>query len=589
MLAKQCIITVHVALLTLVATMRVLAQPPVPDGARVTVTIVGDANCVLGNPIRLRFVLSNAGSEPFGFNTGGDYRWSGFPTRYKCSVRDRAGTALAATSAATPGGMVGTRTLHVGGEHCEELLLQNYVRVDRPGEFTLRVVHDFGWSATDDKPHPVAEARFGIALPTAAQADELVRSIAAAGEVPDKFDAWAGRHSAFRHLCHPVFLEPLERYAAAGEVRAVFGLHQIHTAGATAALLRLMASDRLDVEHAAASYLIQRIPRRLVDAHSQRFVVGRLGGFWRPEAAERLLSSARRLLGSGNVNCVRTGCRIIDAIGSPADGETVLQALEAAISGYHPPREAPHENILDAPGPVGALRYALAALRGRGFRAPIGGGLGVIMAQFLELGDPNVARREDWEGTLAAFFSANPPVLREAAVRALPRPPKGRWAELLQKALNDCDRGVVAAACDVAGHSGDRAFAPSLANIVRAEMHPSVVRAAGEALMRLAAHWEATDAWIERLAHEHGFHDAITFLLDRLEHPQADSGQFECLPRDERIALRKVWRRFFADEERRAAVRAGKPIPVTLDQARRLLGGALALLMPDGSYWPGDR
>lgn len=300
-------------------------------------------------------------------------------------------------------------------------------------------------------------------------------------------------------------------------------------------------------------------------------------------------TGARTLLRSSVVNYVNTGAFIIETIGKAEDGSVVLDALGKTLKEWKV-RSHPDDNILNAPGAGDALINALAGLRERGYRAPENGGINVIMARFLELADPTVLRSEGWEQLLEAFFSQNPPMLREAAVRALPRPPTGKWEKYLMDALNDADRGVMRTACSVAGESKNSIFVEPLANIVRTEHHEWTVREASEALNRLGAHWAGTDAWIERLADETMYSDALRFLADKLEHPKSggSTGRTD-LPRESRIAMRARWQQFFADPGRRALVQAAKPVPVSESQARDLFSGALSYSIQGGKSWPPEQ
>jgi hypothetical protein len=287
---------------------------------------------------------------------------------------------------------------------------------------------------------------------------------------------------------------------------------------------------------------------------------------------------------------VGTGAFIIETIGKPEDGALVLEALGATLKDWQV-RSKPEDNILNAPGAGDALINALAGLRERGYRAPRDGGINVIMARFLELADPKIPRSENWEQLLEAFFTQNPPMLREAAVRALPRPPTGKWEKLLLGALSDADRGVMRQACTVAGESKNPVFTEPLANIVRTERHEWVVREASEALTKLGAHWEATDAWIERLADEQRYPEALRFLAEKLAHPESNGGSSgrTDLSREGRVAMRAKWQQFFANPERRALVQAGKPVPITDAQARDLFSGVISLSLKNGKSWPAEK
>lgn len=570
---------------------------PVPDGAGVALTFASGTHFLLGDVIELTFVLSNAGPQSFQYETGGDYRGTGFPTRYKFTVTDESGTALPKETWMEMGGLMGPHELKSGEIHRQPLRLQNYVRVDRPGAFTVQVVHDFGWTPTPEKPQPVANAKITITLPTAEQADERVRAIVSHQELLKENEVGAYWHKTdFRYLSHPVFLSALERHAAAGEVRALEGLQRIQTTNATLALIRLLSNEHASVVHAAAMFLGRRMPPRVVGGYPRRafgytteeeaIVYTNL---WLPEAADPLRIAAGKLLRSTSVDHVRTGAFIIETIGTPEDGALVLEALRGTL-GEWTLREKPEDNILNAPGAGDALMAALAGLRERGYRAPRDGGLEVIMAQFLQWADPTIPRRDGWEQTLEAFFTQNPPMLREAAVRALPKPPTGKWEELLLEALNDRDRGVMRQACTAAGESKNPVFTVPLANIVRTERHPWVVREASQALTSMGAHWAATDAWIERLADEELWYDAMTFLVDKLEHPKPSGGAGGNRPsREGRVAIRQKWQRFFSDKERQALVQSGQPAPVTEDEARDLLAGAFGISLQGGKSWPGEK
>lgn len=561
----------------------------VPEGARVALTLTNGANLVLGEVIEMTFTLSNASAETFQYGTGGDYRGTGFPTRYKFTVQDESGAALSPETWMDMGGLFGPRELKPGEKHDERLRLQNYVRVDRPGVFTVRVVHDFGWKATPDKPLPVAEAKITIALPTPEQAEKRVNSIASKYDPlkDNELDSYWPK-TDFRYLSHPVFLPTLEKQAAAGAVRATEGLQRIPTTNATLALVRLLDSEKTNVIHAAASFLRRRMPRMPSRRSYYSLEEVAYTNLWLPEASEPLRLSAGKLLRSTNVSHVSTGAAIIEALGASEDGALVLEALSPVLNQWQL-RKKPEDNILNSPGAGDALIAALAGLRERGYRAPRSGGLNTIMARFLELGDPKIPRGDGWEQTLEAFFTENPPMLREAAVRALPKPPTGKWEKLLMGALSDQDRGVMRDACTVAGESQNPVFSEPLANIVRTERHEWVVREASVALTNIGAYWAATDAWIERLADEKLYKDALRFLAERLQHPKGHgSGGRTDMPREARVTMREKWQRFFSDKERRALVQSGQPVVVTENEARELFTGAFHVSVEGGGKWPSD-
>lgn len=226
---------------------------PVPEGARVALSFASGTNYVLGDVIELTFTLSNASAQTFQYETGGDYRGAGFLTRFKFTVVDETGVALPAETWMNMGGLSGLRQLKPDEEYSEALRLQNYVRVNRPGLFTVRVVHDFGWQATPAEPSPAAEGKIAIALPTPEQAEKRARAILADAK-PEKGDALGAywTKTDFRFLSHANFLPALERCAAEGNEQAMEGVQRIQSKEAALALTRLLDHPMTNVVHAAS-------------------------------------------------------------------------------------------------------------------------------------------------------------------------------------------------------------------------------------------------------------------------------------------------------------------------------------------------
>src|SRR5262245_41459136 len=136
---------------------------PVPADARVWLSFASGKSFVLGDVIEMTCTLSNAGINRFGYETGGDYRCTEFPPRYKVTVFDEDNLGLRPETWQEMGGLSGSRELAPGAKHTQTLRLQNYVQVSRAGTFTIRVAHDFGWKPSKERPLPVAEAKITIA------------------------------------------------------------------------------------------------------------------------------------------------------------------------------------------------------------------------------------------------------------------------------------------------------------------------------------------------------------------------------------------------------------------------------------------
>src|SRR5690606_37315714 len=140
-----------------------------------------------------------------------------FPTRYRWSAVDESETPLSLEPSQDLGGLGGPRTLAPGAEYRERLRVQHYVRITRPGTFTLRVTHDFGWQATNERPLPVATATITVTEPTQAQVEERLQALAADDTPLRDNELGAQWHQTqYRYVAHPVYLNGLEELAASG-------------------------------------------------------------------------------------------------------------------------------------------------------------------------------------------------------------------------------------------------------------------------------------------------------------------------------------------------------------------------------------
>jgi hypothetical protein len=365
--------------------------------------------------------------------------------------------------------------------------------------------------------------------------------------------------------------------------------------------VKLLGHKSAAVASAAADALFPRIPPRMVNGHqlALRGYPGRKpdylpGTTWDPRFVDSVHAQARRFLQSRDAFLVGHGARLMTVFGNEEDMPLIREALLNEL-GYRAPRTLPQDNILDEPGNIKPLLSAVDALRARGFRTEAGGNVAELVIYFRQLADPAIPRPpvDKWQQSLQAFISQNPATLRENAVRALPLPITEEWRPYLLKALEDEDKGVIRAACEMAGKSGDSGFIKPLAQIVEVEQHAWVLRAASNAAWTLGARIEIWEAWAERLIDKETIDDAfesLKYVIQEVDSQEVKgSGSNMNLARKDLFELRARWRDFL--QSHRDALISGKRFSYRDPLIEPLMVSAngeriFNLLLPDGRMWP---
>ncbi|OAI56298.1 hypothetical protein AYO49_04560 [Verrucomicrobiaceae bacterium SCGC AG-212-N21] len=573
------------------------STPRAPDGVSASLEFEGGTSYSVGELITCTFVVKNNGKETITFTTSGLTFGAPYPMTCRVTAANAAGKELPAENwnggFFCGSGWCDVTEVRPGSGFRTVLRLQNHVQLNHAGEFRVRASHEVGWKGTPDRSILVADAKITLTEPDTVLAARLVN--AAGDRTPKQASDQLGAPShdtEFRFFYHPVFLPALEFAAAKGQIHAFEGIHRIPNHEATRALIRLLNSDQMEVVHGAALFLTCRMPSRIVNDRERMAWWGgptfeNYNALWLPEASDPLRAAAAKLIASPEIRHQQTAGLVFEYLGKDDDGPLVVNALGAMLK-ESKVRIDPNSDMQSLPGAGDALVGALAGLRDRGCRVMrTGPGDGYFMAILLEYADPNVPRRKDWEQIVDAFFDQGHPLLTEAAIRALPKPPLTRWRSRLLESLEAKDLGIVRQACITAGESRDPVFVRPLDAIMRTEQNEWVLRSASESLWQIGARWEATDAWIERLADEKVFEAAIRHLTKRLESLDA-YGWSGSVPRSKRIDMRERWREFFADQKRRDLVQADKPVPVTRAELRGLCDDVVswAIKEPEGPTPP---
>lgn len=581
---------------------------PVPVGAAANLQFHKAPEFVLGEPIELTFVLRNGGPLPLKAQTGGDYRATGFPTRYKFDVVDEAGLKAEPTVWFDMGGIIGApHEVEPLREYREQLVLQNYVRIDHPGEYLVKVHHDFGWKATPERPYPVAEARIKVVLPSAEEAGRRVQALARKSE--HRQSSQLGQYwnsPPFVLMIHPIYLPALEQAAAGGCLQSFEGIHRIRNTESTQALVRLLQSEQPDVASAAALFLAKRLPvpdwkdgaRRslgefMMPGAEQEIYEHR---FWLSDLTPTVTKTARQMITRSEPDAVGRAACLLGKLGEGADAELLIQALERTVRTTKDRTDVRGE-------PSGSAALGSTLLRGlddihlHGWKF-----------DFSQLGDPPSPGRL-WAGlwfVARAKAQGNAPaqaggvellfapglaspyaVVREAALRALPDPAPERWRDSIKTALGDADLGVRRAAVHATLGTRDARFEEPLLKLVKENPETSLTRDASDALICLGARWQMTQVWVEALGEESRFPEALVFLIEQLAWPEgARLQRTSAIPAEEVGQIHQAWKRLLGDPATEAHLRAGNRIPVADAVMMELGGRHREWLLPEGRVWP---
>lgn len=569
------------------------ATQPVPEGAKVRLEL-DRPECLLGENVLVHFVLQNTGDTPFEASWGGDYRGASRHLRFKVTATDEAGQATEDPDPAPMcmGGLGGSTTLGPGESFTTSLPLMRYCDIVKPGVYRIEATHDFGWTE-GERERPVGEATMVFRRPNAEQAKRIAREMAEFPNWPNS--SWGERsapYADFRCLRHPVYLDILAGQVRDGEERALEGLGLMPTVQATETLIQLAGCADEEWTLKAANTLNRRLPHP--ESH---YVEGRksfrlsmrgrlVARAWDDELVPEVRALAARLLASEDLPTVAAGAFMVVCVGTKEDAPAVLAAINKARNPTHRNRTDPKDNILNMPQPIRELLRAIEALGSRGYA--LGehvSGEAEILVYFHVLRDDAAERPDNYRQLLEAFGTSSWFVIREAAVRSIPKPLPAEYREFVLARLEDKDLGVCRAACSAAAKSGDARYLRPLLDLIATEHHEWLLREASNAAHALDAGFALLSVWAERLAEKHLYSLALDTLQTVLEVPNGGHSGRTDLSRAERLELRRAWKEFLAlhgDE-----IRRGRRF--SLDDAAvtgALVGRARWWQLPDGTSWP---
>ncbi len=535
-----------------------------PGKGRIDLTVRKPTH-FLGENVLVDFCVVNTDARAIVIEQGGDYRGASRSLRFKLDVRDAKGNPMPDPdpSGFNMGGLGNSPQIEPGKKWCQSLPLARYARIDVPGTYTVTATHDLGWPPGTA---PSGKVLVTFAMPTAAQADEVIAAMEKRPEDPSTSSGQVAiDYADFSALRYDVYVVPLVARAEKGSQRAIVGLAEIPTPAATHALVGLLGHADTRIARAATGGLAMRLPDPALTGQlrkrnpfenaltEQRTYLSKA---WVPALADDVRAVARKRLASADVRDQQDGAFMLEAVGVAADAPDLVKAMDVAIDLT---RTVPAEvNIY--PVPRGAMQELLRAteiLLARGLKAPAAprthGDLAVWLVA-LHAG----ARPSGWEAELLAAMKHPTPYLRQLAMERAPDALPATLVPAVAANLADADFDVQVAAAELARRAK---LVVLTTDVVKAMSRVTGIRLniISNAAYMLGARYDRISMLVARLSEKDAFDEALGELVDLLEYQGRGSSGYSTDA--QRAAVVTRWKKFVAS--RRADIEAGRRIPLT--------------------------
>lgn len=513
------------------------AQIPLP-GDLITSLEVPAKPILLGTSWVLHYVIHNRNISELTWMHGGDYRGAR-PTRVWLEAVAPDGSwavdPLRHTSVNDMGGIGGGITIPPFGSSAITVIPGSYVRLDRPGKWTLRMFHDLGMGPPQGDQDPRwATATVDLVMPdetqaltvlaqhdrliTAALDDRTARNWPTAGE----------RHHAgpdFKMMAFPVFLPLLMEKSRQGSRMAIEGIAAMPTNEASDALLDLLqvpptAAPAMEIDYGGVAHahpwglvlnaLSKRLPPPLAEQKWPGSGDPALLATMDEPRKRRTQQAAMALANHADENIRRAAGIVLSRC--PLTAEALLSLIETTVTGARD---------------TSAFHSLLAAYRSSGASVPDPTTSAAAAMVWLDhlLNNYN-ERPEGWKENLAKLLIHPAPRVREWAVMILPRDEPDRWTPAVMKGLLDDDPQVRSRTINVSDRFRDPALIPFLQAAMLRERDASgaaavIGKIAGKTAEALAwiAYVEAAEYSTERFTPG----NAIGFLFRRMAALEARS------------------------------------------------------------------
>ncbi|MFH2007618.1 MAG: hypothetical protein ABI333_13615 [bacterium] len=532
----------------------------------------------LGENILIHFQVKNCGTLPFKVSFGGDYRGASRHLRFKVRATDQNGQLVADPDPTgfNMGGLSSSPQLKPGESFFHTLPLARYARFEKAGVYRVRIAHDLGWKGRPSKGQITAngprwaETRIQLRMPTPKQAAQVVHEMAALPTDPNStFGKKSRNYADFTSLRYAVYLPILLRRTQTpkGDIQALWGISQIPTPAATAALLKLARHPNQKFAQQAVGSLSYRLPDPLLQgklgprnpffnckAPQRRYMIKRA---WRARFAPAVRALARQQLAAQIIAPVRSGAFLLEAVGTKAELPALIKGLDWAVA--HTQKLALETRLY--PRPRGACQELLRAVRmllARGAVAPHRPRTpGEIVVYLAAWGPKPVSQRPAQYARLAlGWLSHSIDYLRELVLTFTQPPLPRRMLLRLSQLLKSKSVDLQIAACKAVTHSKQPRFRRVvLQQIAGAEETFFIGYLTQAALALKIPRDQLALAWAKRLSDPKMTRRFFGQLLMLIDH-HGSSGMDAKIDRTEASRLEQRWLRFI--KKQTAAIRAGE-------------------------------
>lgn len=556
----------------------------IPPGAKVSLEF-DRATFFLGENIAAHFRVQNVGKVPFSVESGGDYRGARRHLRFKVTAVGPDGKAVADPFPSTNnmGGIGGSSTVNAGESWYQTLSLPDYIAFEKPGKYLVSAQHDLGWEATAQRPLPIATASIQVLAPTVEQARTIVEAAARPPLDPGRRmgEKWAVVAPNFAAMRDPIYLPLLAERVRGGDSRFLDSLAQMETPGATQSLIWLLEGEP-KIAQDAAKVLASRLPLSpqglALWSHpgaeamkAQRLAL--TARSWRAEFVPAVQRWAHQAVASTERDTLRTAALMLESVGDASDSEAVLSALEARIAQTQKsPRWQSQNGERGNDGDGWQLQddclllmRAADALLQRGAVLPAEQTAAVIAVQIQSSQGNPERRTEQWSVRQASWLQHPVPFIRQLTLQSLGSssypPPKTRLIlappvrALLPMLLAEPDTSVRAAACEIAGATGDKALLPEVLQVLASARNGWLIDAANAAAVALGGQYEAWLVWAQRLDEPNMMRPAIQSLHTAIKRKGGGYGWAARTDEKQSPALKTKWLAFLRANEKQ--LRAG--------------------------------
>lgn len=596
-------ILVFIVLILIVVAMRRQSNPldakkGVPafhEGARVTL-LFDKEEYFLGENILVHYCLENTNETPFWIEMGGDYRDASRSLRFKVTATDENDKPVddPDPSEFCLGGLGSSSEVKPGYKHSSYLPLTRYRRFEKPGIYTIRVVHDLGWQVTEDQKMPFGENKIKLTMPTSKQAKQVVEEMYRLSKDSGASVGHSRPYADFSCLWYPVYLPILLNHAREGDEEALIAIGNMPTPEATKALISLLGHENREFVLKVAGTLNLRLhdpefdgminPRSPFqspwDMHRRWLGTNS----WRPDFASQILSHARDMLSWNGADPKAYAGFMIQSLGGKDDLPYLVKALDCVV------RET--QNSLrkenSYPEPAAAcreLRRAAEILVKRGVEVPMNPkspGEAVIFLAALKSLDE--FRPEGWESTTTALLRHDIPYIRQLALQSLPKPLAKPFVDLLPTLLTDPDLVVRIHACNAAVETKNPTLTPAILKNVSSAKDEWLLRAAYNAAVASGARVEALKLLISRFDDTPAGWKCFCIVMSSVIESHGSAGKGG-LSSQTAPSLRTRWSKFL--QEHRQAIKAAHRFkPGDPELTPDLMPPEYKLHLQNGKQWP---